>query len=29
MKNIALLNTAVFSFNMGDYIIMESARKGL
>lgn len=29
MKNVALLNTAVFSFNMGDYIIMESARKGL
>lgn len=29
MKNIALLNTAIFSFNQGDYIIMESAKKGL
>lgn len=29
MKKIALLNTAIFSFNMGDYIIVESAKKQL
>lgn len=29
MKNIALLNTSIFSFNRGDDIIMESAKKQL
>lgn len=29
MKNIALMNTAIFSFNQGDYIIMESAKREL
>lgn len=29
MKYIALLDTSVMSFNIGDQIIMESARKGL
>ena len=29
MKKIALLNTAIFSFNQGDYIIMESVKKQL
>ena len=29
MKKMAILNTAVFSFNQGDYIIMESAKNNL
>lgn len=29
MKSIALLNTAVFSYNKGDYIIMEGIKKQL
>lgn len=29
MRKVALLNTAIFSFNQGDYIIMESAKKQL
>lgn len=29
MKNIALMNTAIFSFNQGDYIIMESVKREL
>ena len=29
MKYIALMNTAIFSFNQGDYIIMESVKREL
>ena len=29
MEKLAILNTAIFSFNKGDYIIMESAKKQL
>lgn len=29
MKNIAVMDTSIMSFNLGDQIIMESARKGL
>ena len=29
MKKIAILDTSILSFNLGDQIIMESARHGL
>lgn len=29
MKNVAIMDTSIMSFNLGDQIIMESARKGL